>query len=33
MDYVQFMQELTTKGVLNDFLNILYYGAKKAYDP
>jgi len=33
MEYVQFMQELTTKGVLNDFLNILYYGAKKAYDP
>ena len=27
------MQSLTEKGKLNDFLNVLYYGAKKAFDP
>jgi len=33
MEYVKVMQELSKKNALNDFLNVLYFGAKKAFDP
>jgi hypothetical protein len=33
MEYVKVFQAVSRKGKLNEFLNVLYYGAKKAYDP
>ncbi len=33
MEYAKVLQQLTEKKVLNDFLNVLYFGAKKAFDP
>lgn len=33
MEYVKVFQELSKKGALSDFLNVLYFGAKKAFDP
>ena len=33
LEYIDVMQSLTEKGKLNDFLNVIYYGAKKAFDP
>ena len=32
MEYVKVFQDLSTKGALNDFLNVLYFGSKKAFD-
>lgn len=33
MEYVKVLQQLSDKGVINEFLNVLYFGAKKAFDP
>jgi len=33
MEYVKVMQELSKKKELNNFLNVLYFGSKKAFDP
>lgn len=33
MEYVKVFQDVSRKGKLSEFLNVLYYGAKKAYDP
>jgi len=34
MEYVKVFQDLSRKnGALNEFLNVLYFGAKKSYDP
>lgn len=33
MEYAKVMQQLSDKNALNDFLNVLYFGAKKAFDP
>tara|TARA_R100000008_G_scaffold41597_1_gene23970 strand:- start:127 stop:1323 length:1197 start_codon:yes stop_codon:yes gene_type:complete len=33
MEYVKVFQQMDEKGKLNDLLNVLYYGSKKAFDP